>query len=68
MQSDRGAKLVDQFREVTLTQGKAKAFVNEYSNPSDTLMIFANLSGINGTETAHEFKIHLSGKQRMYII
>jgi hypothetical protein len=35
------AKLVDQDREATLIQGKANTLVNEYSDPSDTLKIFA---------------------------
>lgn len=61
------AKL-DQYREVTLIQGEAKALMNEYSNPSDTLMISANVTGISGTERTHECQTHLSGKQRIHII
>ena len=34
---------MDQFREVTLIQGKAKALVNEYSNSSDTLTVLPGL-------------------------
>lgn len=56
------AKLVDQYIETTLLQGKAKALVNEYSNPSDTLTISANFTGISGMERAHEFQTHLSRK------
>lgn len=49
-------RLVDQYREATLIQGKAKALMNEYSNPSDTFTIFANFTGISGMERAHEFQ------------
>ena len=62
------AKSVDQYREATLIQGKAKVLMNEYSNPSDTLKISANVPGIRGIERAHEGQTYLSGKQRIYII
>lgn len=48
-----GAKLVGENTEATLVQGKAKAPMNEYSNPSDTLTIFAIFTGISRIQRAY---------------
>lgn len=48
-----GAKLIGQNTEATLIRGKAKAPVNEYSNPSDTHTIFAIFTGISAIQRAY---------------